>query len=121
MKYYIHKETGEPMASMAELLDPVTGDNESDVSLERVGGCFTRVIFPNKWIGNGVLFHIMHYKEFTKFKRINKNEFFKLCPDFGQLRHFTDNTIECHSYMKLFDFGVFSDETIQKRKKTFGK
>lgn len=114
MRYYIHKETNEPMASFAELLDPVTGDNIEGYpnQIVRSGGCYTRVVFPNKWIGNGVLFHIIHYRDLKKFKRISKEKFFELCPDFGQFRHFGDNTIDRREL--LFD-------GVTKRKLTFGK
>lgn len=119
MKFYIHKETGEPMASLHELLDPTTGDNVNGYpsQIEREGGCYTRVIFPNKWLGDGIVFHIMHYKNFSKFKRISKEKFFELCPDFGQLRHWGDETIDRKKHRKLFSGG---DYDISKRKMTFG-
>ena len=114
MKFYIHKITDKPMASMDDLFDFVTGDNSTVKSqAERVGGCITRVVFPNKWLGDGISFHVMHYRDLSKFKRIKKEKFFELCPDFGQLRHWADNTIERHSYEKLF-------QDIPKRKLTLG-
>lgn len=113
MKYYIHKETGEPMASFDELLDLTTGDNSSDKRLIEMKGCVTRVVFPNKWMGNGILFHVIHYSDLKKFKRISEKKFFELCPDFGQLRHWEDKTIERYKYTELF-------QGIRKRKLTFG-
>ena len=116
MKYYQHKITGELMASVDELLDYVSGDNVDGYpnQIERKGGCLTRVVFPNKWMGDGVLFHVMHYTDIKKFKRIRKELFFELCPDFGQLRHWGDETIEREKFRKLFD-------EIPKRKLTFGR
>lgn len=120
MKYYIHKITGEPMASFSELLDPVDGDNVDGYpsQVHRTGGCYTRVVFPNKWLGDGIIFHILHYRDLKKFKRIRKEKFYELCPDFGQLRHWGDNTIERKKSRKLFGSDDF--DLIPKRKMTFG-
>ena len=111
MRFYQHKTTGLLVASFHELLDPI------DENGKMTGGCYTRVILPSKTLGNGIIFHIMHYREFRNFKRISKEKFFELCPDFGQLRHWMDDTIERKKHIKLFEN---SDYEIKKRKITMG-
>ena len=115
MKYYVHKETGEPMAAFGELFDLVNGDASKEYPyLSQRDGCVQRVVFPKRWMGNGILFEVMHYKNLKKFKRIKREDFFKICPDFGQLRHFGDKTIDFNKHRSLF-------EGIKKRDETFGK
>jgi len=103
MKYYQHKKTGMVIGIFDELLDPVKHNGE------RAGGCFTRVVIPEKQIGNGVKYHIMHYSEISgNFKRISVKKAYELFPDFGQFRHFDDNTVENYNL------------SVEKRKKAFG-
>ena len=117
MKYYKHKETNLIMASMEDLFSFTTGcEPDGYPLLINHLGCTTRVIFPEKSLGNGVTFHMMKYSDIIKnFKRINKEKFFELCKnDFGQLRHHGDDTINRKKYTTLF-------EGVEKRKLTFGR
>jgi hypothetical protein len=111
MRFYQHKETGELLAFSGELLNVVT--NEKGIHT----GCMARVVFPERQIGYGVIFSVMHYSELRFFKRIKRELFFELCPDFGQYRHHSDDSVNFLSKRSLFTLG---DYPIRKRKKTFG-
>jgi len=101
MKYYQNKNTGELLASLDELLDLQDPNQKGHVD------SLTRVVFPNRQIGNGIKYQVLSYNDISNnFKRINIKLFFSLCPDFGQYRHHYDNTCD-----RL---------DVPKRKKTFG-
>lgn len=88
MKYYIHKKTNEPLAVMSSLVD-YCGHNNSG-NYPHVGerkGCLKLCIFPERWIGNGISIQAIHCLELGNFKRISKQNFHLICPDFGQFMH----------------------------------
>lgn len=74
---------------------------------------FQLCVFPNRWCANGVPFHAISYSELRHFKRISKDKFIELCPDFGQLRHFGDVTLKSiNQFHEIL--------SIPKRKESFG-
>jgi hypothetical protein len=75
--------------------------------------CITLCIFPNRWCANGVPYHAISFKDLHVFKRIAAKKFVVLCPDFGQLRHKGDTTLD---YLKTCSRFI----NIPKRKETFG-
>ena len=104
MNYYIHKETGEPLAILdGTMIDIQTADNKRH-SVIRL------CVFPNRWIGEGVLSHAIHYTELKHFKRVSRVKFAEICPDFGQLRH-RDTRVKVQG---------FRIENIPVRKESFG-
>ena len=107
MKYYIHKETKEPMGvvnnSMCEL---VTGNSNSYQVIYLA-------IFPNRKIGNGIKFQCITNKTLGEFKRINKKDFNTICPDFGQYRHKNDKGENINYFLN-------SVMEVENRKETFG-
>jgi hypothetical protein len=84
MKYYTHKTTGELMASIENLRDLII-DGETKQ-------CITDVIFPYRWLGNGIISHCMSYVEIhNNYKQISKKKAIEICSDFGQYRHVDDD------------------------------
>ena len=103
MKYYKNDNTGELMASLDELLDLQDPNKPGHIK------SMTRVIFPNRKIGNGIQYHILSHSNISyNFKRIARPKFMELCPDFGQFRHHNDDS--CNRY----------NLEVNKRKETFG-
>lgn len=93
MYYYKHKKTGQIIGSLHNLRDSYDADGN------RVG-CFTDVVMPNVCVGNGIICHIMDYRELKKgYKRTNKAEALAQTPDFGQLRHIDDKNNWNISYL----------------------
>ena len=80
MRYYKHKQTGKIIGVLGSLIDLV----DSNGNIEMI----TQVVFPEKQLGNGILFHTMKFSDISNnFKRTNKKEAFEMYPDFGQFRH----------------------------------
>jgi hypothetical protein len=111
MKYYIHKKTGEPLALLDNCMVDVHKANKA-IGYQNQGErqvCVNLCIFPERWSSNGVPFMAIPFPELYNFRRISKEKFNVICPDFGQFRHKDDKTIS-----------RFSLENIPVRKKTFG-
>ena len=82
MKFYQHKQTGELMGSLDNLRDLIIGNTVT---------CVTDVVYPYRWLGNGIISHCTTYEEIrNNYKRISKIKAKKLCKDFGQWRHIDD-------------------------------
>lgn len=112
MKYYTHKETGEPLALLDNaMVDVCRGNTSTKYPHISDKICVANLcIFPERWSGHGITFMAISFPELKNFKRISKEKFFKLCPDFGQFRHHNDHSMD--SYIL---------EKIPVRKKSFGK
>lgn len=80
MKYYINKTTGEPLAVIDDLIE-LTFANSHNFEVIYLS------IFPERWLGNGIITHAISHSELKNFKIISKDLFFEKCPDFGQFRH----------------------------------
>jgi hypothetical protein len=80
--------------------------NANDKSFSVICLC----VFPNRWIGEGILTHAIHYTELKHFKRISKAKFAEVCPDFGQFRH-KDTRVKVQN---------FAIETVPIRNESFG-
>jgi len=113
MKYYIHKETGEPLATLDNSMINVHKANKVSGCdyLGEMENCITLCIFPERWCANGIPFQAISFKELSKFKRVAEKKFFELCSDFGQFRHKDDITFKYHK--NIFNIPI--------RQKTFGE
>lgn len=111
MKYYIHKQTNEPLALLVNsMCDVHKADRSEDYPHIGVrSDCINLCIFPERWCGNGIPYQAISFKELKHFKRISKDKFFQICPDFGQFRHKGD-----------FTFHWGNPLNIPVRKLTFG-
>jgi hypothetical protein len=92
MKYYIHKETNEPMGLIDSTMIDLVGDkvNSQYPTQSEERKTIYLVVFPNRQLGNGIVCHSITYSTLKCFKRINQKAFKELCPDFGQYRHKND-------------------------------
>jgi hypothetical protein len=116
MRFYIHKETGEPMGLIDSTMIELVGDKQSieypQQSEER--RTIYLVVFPNRTLGNGIKFHSITHGTLGNFKRINKTLFGELCQDFGQYRHknddgrnismFLNNVMDVKNTVKTFGY-----------------
>jgi hypothetical protein len=120
MKYYQNKRTGELIGVTGGWRDLVSGDKTTVI---------TEVVFPYRWLGQGIISHCMSFSDISKeYKRINKQRAKELCNDFGQWRHTANERnwavlsngqsyLEELAKTRNFGFGrAFSDKdkTIQK-------
>lgn len=86
MYYYQHKETGNIIGSLNNWRDFVDGNG-------KMIGVLTDVILPNVILGQGIISHLMDYRELKRcYKRVSRDKAFEMYPDFGQYRH-RDDTI----------------------------
>ena len=95
--------------------------------------CITDVIFPYRWLGNGIISHCMRYVEINKnYKRITKKKAMELCPDFGQYRHIDDDLNQSITWLasvhneelkplRAYGFGTPFTEKANDTRKEFNK
>jgi len=115
MKYYIHRETGEPLATLDSMIDVLKANKvDGYPNLGERDACICLCVFPERWVRNGIDFHAIRFSELHSFKRVSREKFFTLCPDFGQFRHHGDETVIRMHYL------LGEMEAIPKRKETFG-
>jgi hypothetical protein len=90
MQFYIHKETGKPIAILGTLFQL-----DCENSTGRWYNLLYKAIYPHRPVGNGIEYHVISRRDLlTYYKRINKKVANELVSDWGQLRHFNDKTIE---------------------------
>lgn len=111
MRYYKHKTTGEIIGVTGGLRDLIDGNGN-------VTACITEVVLPNKWLGNGIISHMMSFTEIQKwYKRTNRKEAFAMYPDFGQWRHIDDVR---HNISVTYYGSHYLNELIPMREHGFG-
>jgi hypothetical protein len=115
MKYYIHKETNEPMGLINCSLIDLVGDkiNSKYPTQSEQRESIYLVIFPNRQLGNGIQFHSIKHSTLQKFKRVDVKTFKEICPDFGQYRHKKDTG-------QNLDYFLGSMYEVHNRKAGFG-
>lgn len=87
MTYYTNNETGEVMATLG-MMTLISPANNNHIVI-------FKCVFPNVPVGNGVEYHCIRYSDIVKhYTRVSKKKATQLHNDIGQLRHYSDKTIE---------------------------
>lgn len=103
MKYLQHKQTGEIILSLENLRELIDDEGQMNV--------LTEVVIPNKWLGNGVISHLMSYPYIQKnYKRISKKKALILCPCVAQWRHIDDENNESVRRRFLHDYSILKEK-----------
>ena len=90
MKFYQHKVTGKPIAILGTLFQL-----DCEESTGRWYNLIYKAIYPDKAVGGGIEYHCISRRDLlSQYRRINKQKAYALVSDWGQLRHYRDNTIQ---------------------------